>query len=154
MNTELRKLIVGSEGRYPTESEVQKVRAWALGMSTRIDLAARLEGQCPAIVGAVSDQIELSNNGVAEPGWSRVRAAEATRTTLTYLANAVVREDVEFFRRAFVDWYVEALRAVVPKDTLVRFSDRLRAALVEKLDAHEVRALAPYLEVLEEALAP
>lgn len=154
MNTEIRKMIVGAEGRYPTESEVQKVRAWALGMTTRLDLAARLEVRAPVIVGTVCEHFEHQQNGVAEQGWSRVRAAEATRTTLAYLANAVVREDPEFFRRAFVEWYVEALRALVAKDTLARFSDRIRASLVEHLDAHEVRALAPYLEILEEALAP
>jgi hypothetical protein len=152
MNTTLTKMMRAAEGRYLTEAEAHQVRTWALGMTSRFDLAERLANASNAIVSAVCNP-DAGSNGVHEGGLPRAEATEATELTLAYMANAVIRDDPAFFRTAFVEWYVDVATTVNGKKALDTFTHKLRRALVAHLEPQEIRALQVYLEALEEAVA-
>jgi hypothetical protein len=152
MNTALTKMMRAAEGRYLTESEAHQVRTWALGMTSRFDLAERLANASGAIVASVCEPAG-GTNGVHEAGLPRAEATEATELTLAYMANAVVRDDPAFFRSSFVEWYVDVASTVNGKKSLDAFIQKLRRALVANLEPQEIRALQVYLEAIEEAVA-
>lgn len=153
MNTEIRRMIVAAEGRYLVDSEVERLRAWALGMPGRLEASRRLESRLDAITHAVLEDLSGADRGEAGQGFGRPRIIAAIRTTLSYIAMAVVRDDPDFFREAFVDWYLTLLRNVVPGEALQQFARRLRKAVLDEMDGHELRAISPYFDLVEEALA-
>jgi hypothetical protein len=155
MNSDLRMMIVAAEGRYLVDAELDRVRGWAVGMPGRLEAARRLESRLDSITRAVADELSARDGRPegSEAVFGRARIVAATRTTLAFVAMAVVRDDPKYFRDAFVDWYLHMLRNVVPKETLAHFSRRLRKAVLDELDGHELRAISPYFDAIDEAFA-
>jgi hypothetical protein len=94
MNTELRKMIVEAEGRFLSETEVARMREYAITMRTRLDAVRRLEGLDSSIVlGAVERFVAKQPEYVKKTPGAAEKARRDLTVTLRYLAAAHVRMD-------------------------------------------------------------
>lgn len=153
MNTELRTMIVDAEQRFLSESEVARVRQYALTMGDRIAAARRLEQVEDAIVADAVERFAARHaDYLAKVPASREKLARDMKLTLRYLAMAHVRDDMAFFRRNFASWISEILRAIVEPTVLVAGQKALRDALDARLDSSDARDFLRYLDVYIEEL--
>ena len=146
MNTELREMIVGAEGRFLSDEEHARIREYATGMAARLDTARRVQQREARLVDGALSRLEAEHPDLVAQQGDRDRVAEQLGTTLRYCVQAHVRKDMAFFRECYSEWFAELLCTLsAPKDVLDT-ALALREACREHLDATDQRALAPYLD--------
>ncbi len=154
MNTELRRVVVGAEGRYLSDEEAGKFREYALHMAARLEAARRLEAAEDGIVRAAAEAFLGKHAGYAgDVPEARAKTERDMRLTLRYLAAAHVRQDMDFFRRHYAEWIGELLRSIVEPEILVSGQECLKAAIEEALDPLDSRSFVRYLDVFISELA-
>jgi predicted nucleic acid-binding protein len=152
MNTELRGLVVGAEGRYLSDAEMARFREFAINMTGRIETARKLQHREPLVVTEALRLLTERVPDVAKQTGQLPRARSFLEHTLRYAALAHVRSDPEFFRRAYAEWSREQLRAALPDATVTACVECLQRALDEQLDPVDARAVGRFVDVFMETL--
>lgn len=153
MNTELRKMMVKAEGRFLRPEEEERTRAWAKGIRTRIELHNRIRAAEDAIVDAASTAfVELHGEMAEQIPHFRDKVGRDYRLFLRYVAHCVVRDDVEFFRRAYAEWIADLLSGMTEADVLKSGYEVLKVALQEQLEPSDARTVLPYVDLFLQEL--
>jgi hypothetical protein len=149
MNTQLEEVITNAEGRYLNEDEAAIVREFAMHMTSRLDAVQRLADREEEVVTASLSELGRKHPDAAElkDGDSQERLAEHLRLALRYMAQAHVRDDELFFRRAYAEWTAEMLTAMFEPDFVADIFGTLDDVLRERMDAIDSQVFARYLDV-------
>ncbi len=149
MNTQLRQIMVQSEGRFLSDGESAALRQWAIGMAQRLECARRIESIEARLVATITETFHAR---VAERGQLQAKTASDVRAAIRYIATAHVRDDLAWFRTAYAEWVGESLRALAATATLTTLGEAIRAGIEEHLEPMDARALRPYLDCFDEEL--
>lgn len=154
MNTQLRKMIVDAECRHLTEGELARLADYARGMGDRLAAMRRLQAAEEEIVEAAAARFcERHAKYVSSVPDAREKVKRDMKLTLRYVAQAHVRDDMEFFKRNYAEWIGALLKSIVAPDVLVDGQECLRAEMQARMEPPDSSAFSPYLDLFIRELA-
>jgi hypothetical protein len=154
MNTELYLMMQRAECRYLTESELARVRDYAVNMTTRLDVARRVEESEEAIVAHAADAFFARYPEAARSSPdSHARVARELSSTVRHATSAYVRDDPSHFARSYAQWVSGLVRASGGASDAVAAHQCLKASLHETLDAFEARSICKFVDLYLEELS-
>jgi len=148
MNTELRAMIVATEGRYLSTKEVDALRDYAGGMEARLAAARRMQSAEDRILARATQRL----GDLSKLHGGRSEGIEEMRFMLRRVALAHVRSDPDHFREAHAEWVAEQLCNLVEPAVLTATFEALREAIAETLVEADTYAFEPYLHTFIEEL--
>jgi len=147
MNTELKRLMSQAEGRYPSESELSALRAYASGIAARLEVAQRVRQAEDQIVAKAMQRMEAQMaDYLAQHKIAREKSNRDFRLILRSAVSGMVRDDLPYFREVFGDWSAELLCSVCPPREICTAFLALRSAVEETLEPSDYRPLRPFLD--------
>jgi len=145
MNTQLKNVLVETEGRYPSASELENVKKWALAMPDRIEVAQRLaEKEEDVMTNAISALGAKHPEFGQAAQYPQERFHADLRRHLRYVAQSQVLDDPTYFAEQYAEWTAEMLCAVESPEVLTEAFEILTEAVKGALDAADFRALEPF----------
>lgn len=145
MNTALRKMIVEAEGRFLSEEEMGRIHAWASDTPERLEVARRAQSREHRLVERCMEALASAVPSAVTADAS-ARTERDLRSILRYAISAHVREDMEWFRESFSEWFAELRCSFLPAEQVAGVARALRDVARDSLDGADQRALAPYLD--------
>ena len=148
MNKELRTMIVGAEGRYLAQPEMDAIRDYALGMPERLAAARRMQAAEAQILARALERL----GDARKLHGGRGEGLDEMRNMLRRVALGHVRSDAAHFRETHAEWGAEQLCSLIEPSALVTTFEALGEAMAASLSESDLYAFEPYLHTFIEEL--
>lgn len=146
LNSTLEQNFLEADGRYLNDQEIASYESYLKSYNTRLEAYRTLRESSSELVATVLDQL-----GDKQPEVFRKDVAKCKydmTEVLRYMATAILRDDVTFFKDEMLSWLDTMLRSVKHNDTAAVAYQELKKQVKEKLSPQVGEVICLYLDTV------